>query len=266
MKGFVKKLLQLKKNKWWYFILLIISSIYVYQYRYEIYCLESINALGIVFGIWLFLLLFPLISELEFLGVKIKKEVDKATKEVKEDVGEIKKQIAYIQQNNSINNYNYMYGTVPTKDEIKDIKKTDDRLSSSTVDKTTNDAEDDSIYLFKTRLNIESSLRRICDKIGIGQRQSIRTMLSELIRKELLDYETGNLIMKVTSIANRGVHGEIVSDEYIEYVKDKMPQITDQLNSIDSHLFYIVCPKCQYRGYSKYENSCPVCNSVWDDN
>ena len=50
MKGFVKKLLQLKKNKWWYFILLIISSIYVYQYRYEIYCLESINALGIVFG------------------------------------------------------------------------------------------------------------------------------------------------------------------------------------------------------------------------
>ena len=36
-----------------------------------------------MFLVWLFLLIFPLISEMEFLGVKIKREVEKEVKKPK---------------------------------------------------------------------------------------------------------------------------------------------------------------------------------------
>ena len=112
----------LKKRKW-YIILLVLSSIYVIKYRYDIFELKEINAMNLVFLLWLFLLLFPLISELEFLGIKIKKVVDKETSEIKKDVDGLRQQIAIAQNSNAIaNSINLSYGIVPSRQEIEDKK------------------------------------------------------------------------------------------------------------------------------------------------
>ena len=61
---------KIKKNIWYCFLLLI-SSAYVFYYRYELYQLKTLNVRNLVFLIWIALLLLPLFSEMELLGVKI---------------------------------------------------------------------------------------------------------------------------------------------------------------------------------------------------
>lgn len=55
--------------------------------------LKELNAKNIIFILWIFLLAFPLFSEMEILGIKVKKEVEKATEEVKESLKNIQTQI-----------------------------------------------------------------------------------------------------------------------------------------------------------------------------
>lgn len=222
----------LKKRKW-YIILLVLSSIYVIKYRYDIFELKEINAMNLVFLLWLFLLLFPLISELEFLGIKIKKVVDKETSEIKKDVDGLRQQIAIAQNSNAIaNSINLSYGIVPSRQEIEDKKnQTNDNLIEE--QDWYKSIDDNSALLFKIRYAIESSLRKICREMEIDNRQPTYRVVKELKRKGIIDYDTMDSIMKVTGIANRGIHGEIVSSEYMEYVKEAVPRIFDRLKRIE---------------------------------
>lgn len=77
MKLFMKKLWKLIKTKCWYIILLVLSSTYVWCYRFDIYELKELNARNLIFILWLILLLLPLFSEMKLLGVKIKKRSSK---------------------------------------------------------------------------------------------------------------------------------------------------------------------------------------------
>ena len=65
-------------EKAWYIVLLTISTIYLAINRFAIEKLDDASMLSTVFIIWVVLLVLPLFSELEFLGVKVKKEVKKA--------------------------------------------------------------------------------------------------------------------------------------------------------------------------------------------
>lgn len=74
VKLFGKKMWQFIKRKSWYMVLLIASSFYVWHYRSEIHQLKELNAQNLIFILWLLLLFWPLFSEMEFLGVKVKKK------------------------------------------------------------------------------------------------------------------------------------------------------------------------------------------------
>ena len=189
--------------------------------------------MNLVFLLWLFLLLFPLISELEFLGIKIKKVVDKETSEIKKDVDGLRQQIAIAQNSNAIaNSINLSYGIVPSRQEIEEKKnQTNDNLIEE--QDWYKSIDENSALLFKIRYAIESSLRKICREMEIDNRQPTYRVVKELKRKGIIDYDTMDSIMKVTGIANRGIHGEIVSSEYMEYVKEAVPRIFDRLKRIE---------------------------------
>ena len=85
MKLFFCKIWEFIKKKAWYIVLLIASSSYVWYYRFDLYQLKELNVQNLIFILWLLLLAFPLFSEMEFLGVKVKKEVEKATEEQPEN-------------------------------------------------------------------------------------------------------------------------------------------------------------------------------------
>ena len=122
MKLFFVKVWEFIKKKCWYIVLLAASSGYVYYYRNEIYQLKEINACNLIFLLWLLLLLLPLFSELELLGVKVKKEVEKATEEVKETLQNIQTQINQIQLTNSVaTNFNFSNTPLPSEQKIEEL-------------------------------------------------------------------------------------------------------------------------------------------------
>lgn len=272
MKAFFAKAWEFIKKKCWYTILLTASSVYVWYYRYEIYQLKEINARNLIFLLWLLILLLPLFSEMEFLGIKVKKEVEKATEEVKESLHDLQIQMSQMQLTNSVaTNLNFSNTPLPSEQKIEELLRMVKELQSTYPG--TNDVPDHSaivdgdknVFLFKVRLDIETSLRELCEKIGSYDRMPMMKMTQLLNRAEVINGMTCDLIGQVIRIANRGVHGEIVSAEYVAFVEETYPEIMRQLKAASSRLENTICPKCKYPGYSTNENVCPNCGYIHDD-
>ena len=184
VKLFGKKIWQFIKRKSWYMVLLIASSLYVWHYRLEIHQLKELNAQNLIFILWLLLLFWPLFSEMEFLGVKVKKEVEKATEEVKDTVHTLQTQISQLQMSNTVAN-NISLGNVllPSEQKLEELLQIVRSLQATHIDTPVADdsigiAGDKNVYLFKVRLEIETLLRELCEKIGYAEKMPIPMMLS----------------------------------------------------------------------------------------
>lgn len=260
----------LLKKRWWYIFLLIISSIYIFIYRCNINSLTELNAKNLIFILWIILLGLPLFSEIEIGSVKLKKEIEQTRADVKESIGELKYQVLEMKISNAnANMLVFNNQPLPSKDELSQLQlhiEPDDLIcSSDTLDFK---ISEDNIYLFKVRLSLEKQLSTLCSFFQYGDRRSIYSMTQFLVQHEVFDLKTAELIHEIINIANRGVHGEIVDDEYVLFVKNTYPTIQKVLNSRQSFYsdneYYFECPKCSYTGPSKYRNKCPNCGSYFD--
>lgn len=113
------------------------------------------------------------------------------------------------------------------QDEDKDIEKVNDEQV----------LEDKAVYLFKVRLSIEKMLNEKMEALGcnneeILKRNSLISIARLFHEKEFIDDITYHLIVEVVRIANRGIHGEIISDEYIKFVQKAYPQIQYNLKEL----------------------------------
>lgn len=224
MKELKEKFLNLAKRKWWYFVLLFLSSIYVFRYRFEIYQLSELNAQNLIFVLWLVLLILPLFSEVEIGSVKLKKEIEQTRSEVKEAVGELRFQIMDLKISNS--NTVVFNQPLPTKSELLELEKNVGHNNQANPDQEIFlDIVDDSIYLFKVRLTLEKLLSSLCEKWDYTDRKSMPRMVQFLVRYEVIDKNIAGLIQEIIKIANCGVHGEIVSGDYISFVKKVFPSV-----------------------------------------
>lgn len=259
------------KKRGWHIFLLIISSIYVYIYRFDIYQMTELNAQNLIFILWLILLGLPLFSEIEIGSVKLKKEIEQTRAEVKESIGELKYQILEMKiSNTNSNTLIFNNQPLPTKAELSEMQRhiKHDQAAQSAVDSDFN-VSDKNIYLFQVRLALEKQLSALCNIFQYGERRSMYSMMQMLVQHEVIDRNTVGLLREIINIANRGVHGEIVDDDYIDFVKKTYPIIKKTLdtayNFYTNNSYYYECPKCHYQGPSKYSNVCPNCGAVSDD-
>lgn len=269
---FMKKLLQVIKKHCWYLFLLIISTIYVFKYRCDIFQMTELNAQNLIFILWLVLLGLPLFSEVEIGSVKLKKEMEQTRAEVKESIGELKYQMLDLKIANSNSNMLVLNNPpLASKDELTQMQRhveTDKTIHSK------NDLDfktcEDNIYLFQVRLSLEKQLSALCNMFQYGERRTMYSMVQFLIQHEVIDRKTADLIREVINIANRGVHGEIIDSDYLQFVKKTYPMIKYTLDKAYNFYFdnsnYCECPKCHYQGPSKYSNVCPVCGFTSGDN
>ena len=239
----MKKLWKFMKMKCWYIFLLGISSVYVWRHHLEIYELKEMNAVNLIFIVWLVLLLLPLFSEMEFLGVKIKKEVQKETEEVKETLKNIQSQVNNLQLTNSVaNNFSFSNLTLPSEQKLEELLKKVTELQSTypkseeTRKDSLSKSEDRTVYLFKVRLDIEKCLHEMCERIGHNEMMPLIKMARLLNDLQIIDGMTCDLIIQVVKISNRGVHGEIVSEEYIEFVEKTHPEILRRLKEASTQV------------------------------
>ena len=122
--------------------------------------------------------------------------------------------------------------------------------------------------MFKVRLTLENILSTLCEKLSYSGIPNIHRMLAHVVQSGLIDKRIADYISQVNAICNRGIHGEIISDEYIQLVEALLPKIISELNVITSRLgykYYFICPRCKFSGYSDCENECPVCKFVSDE-
>lgn len=262
---------KLIKKRGWYVFLLIISTIYVYGYRFEIYQMTELNAQNLIFVLWLILVGLPLFSEIEIGSVKLKKEIEETRTEVKESIGELKYQISELRISNSNSNMVFVGSQpLPTKEEMFNMQQhiKQDQTTQSVTDPAF-DVSEKNLYLFKVRLSLEKQLSALCNIFQYGERRSMYSMIQMLLQHEVIDRNTVGLLREIINITNRGVHGEIVDDDYIDFVKKTYPIIKRTLdtahNFYTNNSYYYECPKCHYRGPSKYSNACPNCGFTSDD-
>lgn len=227
----MKKIKEFLKNYFWYGILLLSTSYYILLHREQIDELAKLESPNLIFIFWLLLLAFPLFSEMEIGIFKIKKYIKQTKEELETSIKDVKLQILETKISNS--NTILFNQPLPSKEELSEINKNIELHKENNQNDLDLNIPDQNILLFKVRLTIESLISSICDKIPYAGNKSMTQMVRHLIKHEYISSNTAELILQVVNIANRGVHGEIVSDEYIQFVKNAFPTIKKSLKDIN---------------------------------
>lgn len=225
-----QKILSFLKEKLWYIFLLAISTIYLVINRFAIKKLDDASMLSTVFIIWVILLALPLFSELEFLGVKVKKEVKKAVEksneEVKASLNDLQQLVSQIQVSNSVApQFTINSGLLPSEERIDNlIKWKSHLLNEQNKDKQAEQRDEinvpaSNLELFKMRYEIEIRIREAQELIGYTgkTRTSLMQATYYLNQQGVLDPTSTDLIIQMLRIANRGVHGEIIGQKYLDF-------------------------------------------------
>lgn len=275
LKSFGSWILSLLQKNVWFLLLLICSSLYVFHHRSSITQFKDFDIDNLIFVIWLLLLLLPLFSEMELFGIKLKKEVEKVKQEAKEDIKELKRDIQIISVANQFSNQIQLYTNVPlpSKEDIKEAKnELSKSINAESSLKTMMFAEgllksvtESSVYLFQVRLVIEDLMYKLAINCGYsGGKASFPQILDHLTRNEYLNSKIIENLKQVRAICNRGVHGEIVSDDYLNYVREAFPYLVSHLENAlhESVSSYMSCKKCGYSGPSRNNYICPKCKNV----
>lgn len=237
-----QKLLSFLKEKLWYIFLLAISTIYLVINRFAIKKLDDASMLSTVFIIWVILLALPLFSELEFLGVKVKKEVKKAVEksneEVKASLNNLQQLVSQIQISNSVApQFTITGGSLPSEERMDNLIKEIHLLNEQNTNRKTEKQDKvnipaQNLELFKMRYGIEAKLNDAMDLIGYNGKNHISLVQSAyyLSQQGVLDPKCIDLLIQVVRIANRGVHGEIVDQKYLDFASEAYPKIIDALD------------------------------------
>lgn len=237
--------------------------------------MTELNAYNLVFILWLVLLLLPLFPEIQIGSIKLKKQIEQTRTEVKESIRELKLQLLDIKIANS-NSNTFVVNNQPllSKDELsvlqRGVEPENLNLRSENTDSDFN-IPNENIYLFQVRLSLEKQLSALCNFFQYGQQRApygTAQMVQLLFQHEVIDHKTASLIQEIIKIANRGVHGEIIDDDYIHFVRSTYPTAKKVLDKEYKYYlnnqYFFECPKCKYAGPSKYKNECPRCGFISD--
>ena len=228
--NFITAVKYIRKN-WWYLTLLMASTIYIIKYRYDVYQFTEFTAAHIIFVLWIVLLGVPIFSEIEIGSVKLKKEIEQARSEVKESIGDLRLQIMDMKITNSASVV-VNYPPLPTKEELEKLEEQVEDTQENTLSDNFN-IPDENIYLFKVRLSLENQLSKLCSILNFREQYrgsgSLMGKAHFLMKHEIISLNIYDLLREVISITNRGVHGELINEDYISFVKKVYPSLIKYL-------------------------------------
>ncbi len=201
-----------------------------------------------IFLVFTALVLFPVFSEIEFFGIKLKKEFENLKNEININVSDIKNEIRN-SQSQVINQTIEVFGQPSPDSELPEIEKEIERLvkTKSTVDgirpenyvKGRIDVSEDNIRLFKVRYNIEKQLRgmwiqRFENSPYVSPKgyQSIIRVVQDLRTLEIIDNNLFNILREIISICNYSIHGGIVTGDQLKFVFDNAKFVLDYLSEL----------------------------------
>jgi hypothetical protein len=235
----------------WWIILLLLTGLILFK-RYEaITTGQSVPADVFVFLVFVALMLVPIFSEIEFFGLKLKKEIEELKTDIKIKFGDIKNEIRNTQTqtlNQTIQAYG-QYGPPPPDSKLPELEEKIDRIIKAKLQDhgviieqplaSSFDVPEDNLTMFKIRYNIETQLRRIWENRFDVQafdqpfkHQSIMRIIQDLTKYEILDNNFYQILKEILSICNYAIHGEAVTDNQVNFVSKNAKVVLDYLTEI----------------------------------
>lgn len=235
----------------WWIILLLLTGIVLYK-RYEaITTGESVPADIFILLIFIALMLVPIFSEIEFFGLKLKKEIEDLKTDIKIKFGDIKNEIRNSQNqtlNQTIQAYG-QYGPPPPDSKLPELEEEIDRLVKTKLEEhgifidqpltSRIDVPDDNLTMFKVRYNLETELRRIWeqrfDEKAFDQKyrhQPVMKIIQDLTKFEIIDNNFYGILREILSICNYAIHGERVTDNQVHFVAKNARYVLDYLREV----------------------------------
>lgn len=232
---------------WWIALLFLTGTILIKRFD-AITSGQSVPTDVFVFLIFVALTLVPIFAEIEFFGIKFKKEIDDLKRDINIKFGDIKTEIRN-SQTQTVSQTIQAYGPPPPDNKLPELENEIDRIIKAklhehglSADRTVAsriDVPDGNLQLFKVRYNIETQLRRIWEQRFDGsdfdQRQRyqpIIKIIQELTKFEIIDNNFYGVLREILSICNYAIHGENVTDNQVKFVTKNAKQVLDYLSDV----------------------------------
>ena len=243
------------KRRWWYLAIIISGILLIYR-------LDAISSgtatnfdtglLATITALWF----LPFFSEFSFLGLAFKQQIEQAKKETEQNIKEVKQDIreAKISIRNELQNMIQMsasqqinfYGQAREDEEIREFKPIMfnslnnelDELGVSTEYINDNNNETANIpeipqLCFNSRYSIEKSLKELWEaKLTEEPPRRLSQITNKLLYKKIIPYSLHELIKEVSAIANLGIHGEYVTQEKANFLREATPKILNSIKAI----------------------------------
>ncbi len=236
------------KFVWWLILIILLISFLLPRVN----SIQSGNAQPFdmfLFLILMALLLIPLFQEVEFFGIKLKKEVEELKKEFSSQFNILRTDIHNKIDLQNQSYHNFYFGQqpfIPPDSKLPELENSfrnilTETLRTEGISRVTQqdisfDISDNIQYLFNVRFSIEKELTRILDtnQIDIEDRRFIpvQKMISHLLNFEVINRKIADMIRKVYAICSPAIHAREVTEEQVNFVKDIAPELLNYLKNI----------------------------------
>ncbi len=228
---------EINKTYYWIFLLVLFTTVIITRFLGHLTILD-VKLLYVIIGVWICLVLLPLFSEFEFLGVKLKKELNDFKGEVKKDILSIRNEV----RNNNNQQIYLNYGTPPSDKRIDELENEIEKLKEKYHLENSEAIKPksgiilpsgglDSAFhidnhitdLFSIRFTLENLIKELWSKYEHSNDQNAQRilapnrMLNDLTK--MVDKDMINITREIMSVCNYAVHGESVSAKQVEFVE-----------------------------------------------
>lgn len=195
----------------------------------------------IIFLIWIALIAAFIFQEVDFFGVKLKRETDNLRSDFKEQILNLRSEIQ-----NTINMRTDISSTInlgvpASESQLKSLEETahpliKQGLKKGGIDKETpiqNELEipNDIQYLFAVRYRIEKELNNLANTTWVwmpdekGLTPQPTMLANTLLERNVINPPLHNALREVLAICNRAIHGRTPNARSIEFVRNMAPDI-----------------------------------------
>ena len=239
------------KIAWWIILLLLTGTILFNRYE-DITNGKSVLADIFIFLIFVALMLVPIFSEIDFFGLKLKKEIDELKTDLNIKFGDIKNEIKNSQSqtlNQTIQAYG-QYGPPPPDSKLAELEEEIERIVKAKLYEhgvlieqpqlaSRIDVPDDNLLMFKVRFNLENELRRIWEQ-RFNEKSNDQKyrhkptfkIIQDLTKFEIIDNNFYGILREILAICNYSIHGEKVTENQVEFVAKNAKFMLDFLRGV----------------------------------
>lgn len=223
--------------------LLLLTTVLLLQRFYAIIGGVATSIDTVILLVFVGVILTPILSEVEFLGVKFKKDIEELRRDLSIRIGDLKNEVRS-SQHQIVNNTIQSFGPPPSDDKLPELEKRvaklmkhqhQDSPKESNLE-TTIDVPQQNIDLFKVRFSVERELRRIWfDKFDPRTSPSgdpLHGIMRDLREAKIINTELYTVLKEVMAICNYAVHNKQPSVDQFKFVERNAPFLLSHLQEL----------------------------------